>query len=160
MDKLISNYRKKLQEITNQKQKASMVLAKLFNCEPEEIFYKFVSNELPESGKSDDGLRYFFHGYGCTVTNEIEGWKIDLEFGPNGETCAFDKFTICHLLQAKSANCQLLIDTLMENGAVKLVDESLFSIVKVGGNNQVWKSREQEIDACVADRYMFVKDLR
>lgn len=149
--------RTKIQSYVKDKELASSVLADHFNCKKEEIFYKFLKKEIAESGITDTGEKFFFHGYGCTVKNDQKGWEVDLEFGPRGETRAFDKYTLCHFLGYQVDECESVISFLSDVNLIELADPELYSLMSDNPQN-IWGSEEEEIDACVSDRYVMTSD--
>ncbi len=152
----IEKYKTILNQELEYKRKAILLLTKYFHCDKEKLFYHFMKGDLPETGVIDNKTYFFFHGLGCSIKNEKENYKVDLEFGPKGNTLAFDKGTICHLLNEKIDICDEFISCLIDKKIIKLIDEKLYKLVKNYPKYKDWTSIEEEIDASVADRYMVI----
>ncbi len=136
------------------KKKAMEELSRNVGFSAEEIFYRFMKSELPERGSFEDGTVYFYHGMGCSIKNELEGWETELEFGPRGQYHAFDKYTLCHELGFTVGECESVISELESDGIILLADAEFFELTKRQPRNIRWESEEDDIDACVADRYV------
>lgn len=143
-----------LRPFVNLKEYAASRLAKHFGCGSKLLFYKHLNGELLEEGATKTGESFLFHGYGCSVKNDKEEWSVDLEFGPKGIVSAFDKHSLCHLLNYEDAKCDRLINQLSEKKIIQLCDYELYRILSDNPDFNNWRSTEQEMDACVADRYM------
>jgi len=155
MDNLdFEKYKQILKNEIIYKIRAVELLADYFACNKDDLFYLFQKNKFPQKGKITDKILFFFHGLGCTVKNEEEGWNSTLEFGPKGETLAFDKGTICHILSVHMDYCDELIKLLIENNIIKFANKELYNLLKENPNYNDWNSEEEEIDAIVADRFV------
>jgi len=140
------------------KKVASKLLAKHFNCKESELFYLYQKNQLPQTGHLSKDIHYFFHGLECSMKNDKEGWNITLDFGPKGNTLAFDMGTLCYELSIDMRNCDHFIQILLQNNVIKLADEKLYNLLKDNPNFNDWHSEEEEIDAMVADRFILIED--
>lgn len=152
--------RKKLAEFTQVKEQASLILAEYFGCSPKSIFYRFLRNELTEKGTTDNGDSFFFHGYGCSVENKNTGFNAELEFGPGGEVCSFDKYSLCNFLGYTVDDCSRVVEFLITNNLIRPVDEDLYNLSLDNPSNRDWDSEEQEMDFCVADRLVISSEIR
>jgi hypothetical protein len=151
-------YKTILNEQLIYKRKAVLLLTKYFQCDEKDLFYFYIKGKFPDTGKIADKIYFFFHGLECSVKNEEENWKIDLEFGPTGNVLAFDKGTICYLLNEKIDVCDNLIDYLVGEKIIKLINKELYVLMNTYPTYNSWVSLEEEIDASVADRYMVVEN--
>ena len=140
------------------KRKAVLLLTAYFKCDEKDLFYFYIKGKYPETGKITDKIFFFFHGLGCSIKNEEENWAIDLEFGPKGNALAFDKGTICYLLNEKMNVCDDFINYLVDEKIIKLINEELYMLVKAYPKYNSWVSIEEDIDASVADRYMVIEN--
>ena len=138
------------------KRKAIKLLIDFFSCRQNDLYYLFQQGEFPQKGKITDKILFFFHGLGCTVKNEEEGWSSTLEFGPNGKALAFDKGTLCYLLSVHMDACDDFIKKLQKENIIKLADEKLYSLLQENPNFNDWSSEEEEIDASVADKFVVI----
>ncbi len=48
--------------------------------------------DIPQRGKTSDGLRYFKHGFGVAI--RYDGGEIDVDFGDQGEYDGFDAWRL------------------------------------------------------------------
>lgn len=154
----VEKYQTILNEQLIYKRKAILLLTNYFNCDEKDLFYFYIKGQFPDTGKISDKIYFFFHGLGCTVKNEEENWIIDLEFGPMGNVLAFDKGTICYLLNEKLDVCENLIDYLMGKKIIELINKELYEQMRICPKYNNWVSEEEEIDASVADRYMVIEN--
>jgi hypothetical protein len=154
----IERYKTILAEQLAYKRKAVQLLTKYFKCDEKDLFYLYMKGKYPEIGQIADKINFFFHGLGCSVSNKEENWTIDLEFGPQGNALAFDKGTICHLLNEKVDDCDSFIDYLVAENIIKLIDKELYMLIKTYPQYNSWISEKEEIDASVADRYMVIEN--
>jgi len=94
MNDIIKKCRAILSKNIEKRKQAVVLLSEYFQCSTKEIYYKYQKGEFPQKGKITDKIFFFFHGLGCTVKNEEEGWSVSLEFGANGHATAIDAGTI------------------------------------------------------------------
>ena len=148
----------RLSNLVKLKERAALRIAHHMKLDPREIFYEYMRGNLPNSGVLKDDTSFFFHGLGCSVKNDSEHWKVELEFGPQGAFQAFDKYTLCNHLGFSVDECDDAISDLIKCGFIRLVDEELFKLINEQPDYTAWISEKQEIDATVADRYILVKE--
>ena len=140
------------------KKKAVQLLVNFFNCNEDDLFYLFQKGKFPQKGKIKEDVFFFFHGLGCTVKNEEEGWSSSLEFGPKGKTLSFDKGTLCYILSVHMDKCDEFIESLLQQNIIKIADKELYDFIQKNPNFREWSSEEEEIDAIVADRFVYIEE--
>lgn len=155
-----NNVRRILSEITALKRKGILRLCEHFKVSKKSIFYDYMKGRLPDKGSFDDGTIFMFHGLGCSIKNETEGWKTEIEFGPGGAYYAFDKYTLCHQLGFPLNKCDDVISILEKSSLIRLADEKLYSLTGEARPGHEFTSENEEIDASVADRYVFLENTR
>jgi hypothetical protein len=146
----------KIRSTNKEKEKAVSRLAKHFGIDGNKVFYEYMKGNLPDTGQCDDQTIFFFHGLGCSLNNNIENWSIDIEFGPKGEYAAYDKYTLCKILDFSIDECESLISVLMNDGVIRLADKGLFEKLNLSNVENSWSSVEEEIDVSVADRVVLI----
>ncbi len=149
LDKLI----KGIEIIVRQKKIAVDILADHFGIKRENIFYKYMMDEIDHSGVTEEGVKFMFHGYGCSIIDSKSDSRVEIEFGPEGNCLVFDKNTLAHCLEFSIAESEGLSSFLLSNGVIEIANENLFQKVKSGNNS--WESVREDIDSCVSDRYIF-----
>ncbi|MEE4259530.1 MAG: hypothetical protein V2I62_07220 [Bacteroidales bacterium] len=158
MDDKVKNIYVMLLNLVVLKKKAIARVSKSLQIPAENIFYEYMKGNIDESGELEDGCVYFFHGYGCTIKNDIENWKVDLEFGPCGQFYAFDKYTICHEAGFPVDSCDNVIDLLLDNDLIKMAGHNSSQISENNSSKHSELSSENErIDVAVADRYVLIE---
>lgn len=153
----MNSYKLLLLTIVANKKKASEMLSNHFDCKSTELFYKYLKNDFPDSGRIKEDTAFLFHGYGCSVSSKIEGWKVDLEFGPKGNTLAFDQYTICHECKIEHEKCHDFIQMLIRHNIIRLVDEKLNALMSINSESRGKLSELEDMDLCVADRYILIE---
>ena len=142
--------------------KASILLSKHFKCLESELYYKYQKGEFPYKGQITNNIFFFFHGLGCSVKNDKENWSISLEFGPKGNAHAFDAGTILYLCDEAYDGNDIkpyrLIEYLVQNNVIQLADKELYDFIQKNPNFREWSSEEEEIDATVADRFIYIEE--
>ena len=144
----------KLHQIVRDKTLSSRFLAEHFECNPSDLFYFFLQKKLDVSGVMSNGVSFFFHGYGCKVVSSQHDLNVELEFGPKGNALAFDQYTLCNLLKHDVNGCPDFISELLDKKVIALADEELYQILADNPAFDAWRSFEEEMDACVVDRYV------
>lgn len=133
---------------------AANALSAALGLEKQNIFYEYVKGNLPDRGVVGDDGDFFFHGLGCSVRVSASEAPTELEFGPGGDPCALDPGSLCHLLGISVDDGQAVLSELSGLDAIRLAAPDLAQMIQSGAN-LTWASQEQEIDAMVADRYVW-----
>ena len=156
----IEKIRNILEQQLKYKKVASKLLSKYFHCNQDELYYFYQKGKWSQIGQINKDVSYFFHGLECSIKNDKEQWSVTLEFGPKGKTHAFDAGTILYLCDEvydendiKPSN---LIEYLVQNNVIQLADKKLYDFIQKNPNFREWSSDKEEIDATVADRYVFI----
>jgi hypothetical protein len=149
IEKKCAVMREKLLEMVKLKGVAISRVSSHLNVSVEDIFYEYMKGAVPESGVTEDGTRFFFHGLGCSVKNPNEGLDVEIEFGPMGNYAAFDRYTLCHLFGRTVSECDEFISKLESEGLIEFAGQ------EVSGDSGLCAERN-EIDSLVSDRIVFI----
>lgn len=150
----VNDYKNGLNEYLEKKQEALELLAETLGLDSNVLFYEYMRGNIPETGIIKNNKSFHFHGLGCSVVDRTIDSIVDLEFGPKGQALAFDKGTICYILDI-TLECDELINILQRNNIITLADRELYEIW-LSNQEQIFENEYDEIDISVADRYILL----
>ena len=158
MELNIKKIRNILEKQLKYKKDALKLLSKHFQCNDDELYYFYQKRKISQIGKIDKDISYFFHGLECSLKNNKEQWSVTLEFGPKGKTLSFDKGTLCYILSVHMDKCDEFIESLLQQNIIKMADKELYDFIQKNPNFREWSSEEDEMDAIVADRFVYIEE--
>lgn len=81
---------------------------------------EWASLDVPQRGSTPDGINYFKHGYGVTMTDGKR--KIDLDLGENGEINGFDAWRLYDFAERNNIPTSFGSHTELETAIQEAVD--------------------------------------